>query len=61
MCGRKKPRSMIDKKLRGSNDLEVIIYDLKKQIDLLKEEIQAKQIEITNLNDKIKEQIKSSN
>jgi hypothetical protein len=61
MCGRKKPRSMIDKRQRGSNDLEVIIYDLKKQIDLLKEEIQAKQIEITNLNDKIKEQIKSSN
>ena len=61
MCGRKKPRSMIDKRQRGSNDLEVIIYDLKKQIDLLKEEIQAKQIEITNLNYKIKEQIKSDN
>ena len=61
MCGRKKPRSMIDKKLRGSNDLEVIIYNLKKQIDILKEEIQANQIEITNLNEKLKEQIKSDN
>lgn len=49
MCGRKKPNSMIDKKLRGSNDLEVIIYDLKKQIDLLREEIQLKEIEIKKL------------
>jgi hypothetical protein len=61
MCGRKKTAGMIDKKLRGSNDLEVIIYNLKKQIDILKEEIQANQIEITNLNEKLKEQIKSDN
>ena len=65
MCGRKKPRSMNNTN-KEINDgdwllLQTIIYDLKKQIDLLKEEIQAKQIEITNLNDKIKEQIKSSN
>jgi hypothetical protein len=49
MCGRKKPRSMIDRKQRGSNDLEVIIYDLKKQIDILREEIQAKNIELKKL------------
>ncbi len=49
MCGRKKPRSMIDRKQRGSNDLEVIIHDLKKQIDLLREEIQLKEIEIKKL------------
>ena len=40
---------MIDKKQRGSNDLEVIIYELKKQIDLLREEIQVKEIEIQKL------------
>jgi len=51
MCGRKKPRSMIDRKQRGSNDLEVIIYDLKKQIDLLQEEIQAKELELKKLRD----------
>jgi len=56
MCGRKKPRSMIDKKQRGSNDLEVIIYDLKKQIDLLREEIQAKEIEIQKLKESKTEQ-----
>ena len=49
MCGRKKPNSMINKKLRGPNDLEVIIYDLKKQIDLLREELQLKEIEIKKL------------
>jgi len=51
MCGRKKPRSMIDRKQRGSNDLEVIIYDLKKQIDILREEIQAKELELKKLKD----------
>ena len=55
MCGRKKPTSMIDKKLRGSHDLEVVIYDLKKQIDILKEELQAKEIQIKLLEDKVKE------
>ena len=53
MCGRKKPRSMIDKKQRGSNDLEVIIYELRKQIDLLKEELQAKEIELKQTKDKL--------
>ena len=53
MCGRKKPRSMIDRKQRGSNDLEVIIYELKKQIDLLREELQAKEIELKQIKDKL--------
>ena len=56
MCGRKKPRSMIDKKLRGSNDLEVIIYELKKEIDRLNEELQAKEIELQKIKDKIEHQ-----
>jgi Skp family chaperone for outer membrane proteins len=53
MCGRKKPNSMIDKKLRGSNDLEVIIYELKKEIDRLNEELQAKEIELQKIKDKL--------
>ena len=40
---------MIDRKQRGSHDLEVTIYDLKKDIDLLKEDIQAKDIYIKKL------------
>jgi hypothetical protein len=61
MCGRKKPRSMIDKKQRGSNDLEVIIYDLKKDIDLLKEDIQAKDIYIKKLEQELDKSIRSEN
>ena len=61
MCGRKKPRSMIDKKQRGSNDLEVIIYDLKKDIDLLKEDIQAKNIYIKKLEQELDKSIRSEN
>jgi len=48
MCGRKKPK-MLDKSLRGTNDLEVIIYNLKKEIDRLNEELQAKDIELKKL------------
>ena len=44
---------MIDRKQRGSNDLEVVIHDLKKEIDRLNEEVQAKQIEIKLLEEAI--------
>lgn len=37
---------MKDRKQRGSNDLEVIIYDLKKEIDRLNEEIQILNLEL---------------
>jgi len=40
---------MLDKKMRGTNDLEVIIYNLKKEIDRLNEELQAKDIELKQL------------
>jgi hypothetical protein len=61
MCGRKKPNSMIDKKQRGSHDLEVIIFDLKKDIDLLKEDIQAKDIYIKKLEQELDKSIRSEN
>ena len=60
MCGRKKPK-MLDKSLRGTNDLEVIIYNLKKQIDLLKEDTQAKDIYIKKLEQEIDKSIRSNN
>lgn len=44
---------MIDKNHRGSNDLEVIIHKLKKEIDRLNLELQIKEIEIQKLQDKI--------
>jgi hypothetical protein len=52
---------MIDKKQRGSHDLEVIIFDLKKDIDLLKEDIQAKDIYIKKLEQELDKSIRSEN
>jgi len=43
---------MIDRKQRGSNDLEVIIHELKKEIDRLNEEVQAKDLELQKLQSK---------
>ena len=48
MCERTKQK-MLDKKMLGTNDLEVIIYNLKKEIDRLNEELQAKDIELKQL------------
>jgi len=60
MCGRKKPK-MIDKSLRGTNDLEVVIYNLKKEIDRLNEEVQAKEIYIKKLENELDKSIRSDN
>ena len=60
MCGRKKPK-MLDKSLRGTNDLEVVIYNLKKEIDRLNEEVQAKQIYIKKLEYELDKSIRSDN
>lgn len=60
MCGRKKPK-MLDKSLRGTNDLEVIIYNLKKEIDRLNEEVQAKEIYIKKLEYELDKSIRSNN
>ena len=52
----KKTRSMIDASLRGSHDLEKVIYELRKENDLLREEIQALEIKIKLLKEAKKEQ-----
>jgi hypothetical protein len=61
MCGRKKTRSMIDGSLRGSHDLEKIIYELRKKIDSLNEDIKAKDIYIKKLEQEIDKSIRSDN
>ena len=43
---------MQDRKQRGNNDLEVIIHDLKKEIDRLNEEIQILNIQLKKEMDK---------
>jgi hypothetical protein len=52
---------MLDKSLRGTNDLEVVIYNLKKEIDRLNEEVQAKQIYIKKLEYELDKSIRSDN
>ena len=60
MCGRKKPK-MLDKKMRGTNDLEVVIYNLKKQADLDQEEIQRLNLIIKKLEEDLENSFKSVN
>jgi len=60
MCGRKKPK-MLDKKMRGSHDLEVRIYDLMKQADLDQEEIQRLNLIIKKLEEDLENENKSVN
>ena len=52
---------MIDLKQRGSHDLEVIIYKLKKHTDVLERLIFERDEEIKELKVQLKDQIKSSN
>jgi len=58
MCERKKPK-MLDRKMRGSNDLEVKIYDLMKQADLNQEEIQRLNLIIKKLEEDLENENKS--
>jgi len=60
MCGRKKPK-MLDRKMRGSHDLEVRIYDLMKQADLNQEEIQRLNLIIKKLEEDLENAHKSVN
>ncbi len=60
MCERTKPKK-IDKKMRGSHDLEVRIYDLMKQSDLDHEEIQRINLIIKKLEEDLENSFKSVN
>ena len=60
MCERTKPK-MLDKKMRGSHDLEVRIYDLMKQNDFNQEEIQRLNLIIKKLEEDLENENKSVN
>lgn len=60
MCARKKPK-MLDKSLRGTHDLEVTIYNLKNELDNLKQDIDAKNIYIKKLEQELDKSIRSNN
>ena len=60
MCQRTKPK-MLDKKMRGSHDLEVRIYNLMKKADLDQEEIQRLNLIIKKLEEDLENSFKSVN
>ena len=60
MCERTKPK-MLDKKMRGSHDLEVRIYDLMKQNDFNQEEIQRLNLIIKKLEEDLEKHLRSTN
>ena len=60
MCERTKTK-MLDKKMRGSHDLEVRIYDLMKQNDFNQEEIQRLNLIIKKLEEDLENTSKSVN
>jgi flagellar motor switch protein FliM len=60
MCERTKPK-MLDKKMRGSQDLEVRIYDLMKQADISQEEIQRLNLIIKKLEEDLEKHLRSNN
>ena len=60
MCERTKPK-MLDKKMRGSHDLEVRIYDLMKQVDISQEEIQRLNLIIKKLEEDLEKHLRSTN
>ena len=60
MCGRKKPK-MLDKKMRGSHDLEVKLYEALKQAELDQEEIQRLNLIIKKLEEDLENSSKSVN
>ena len=60
MCERTKPK-MLDKKMRGSNDLEVRIYNLMKQADISQEEIQRLNLIIKKLEEDLEKHLRSNN
>ena len=60
MCERTKPK-MLDKKMQGSHDLEVRIYNLMKQADLNQEEIQRLNLIIKKLEEDLENSFKSVN
>jgi len=61
MCGDRKKPKMLDRKMRGSHDLEVRIYDLMKQADFDQEEIQRLNLIIKKLEEDLENENKSVN
>ena len=53
MCGRKKTKSMVNKEIKTSQELDILINDLKRHLAYLEEDLKVKNIEIMQLKAKL--------
>jgi len=53
MCGRKKTKSMVNKEIKTSQQLDILINDLKRHLAFLEEDLKVKTIEIMQLRAKL--------
>ena len=53
MCGRKKTKAMINKEIKTSQELDLLINDLKRHLAFLEEDLKVKNIEIMQLRAKL--------
>jgi hypothetical protein len=53
MCGRKKTKSMVNKEIKTSQELDILINDLKRHLAFLEEDLKVKNIEIMELRAKL--------
>jgi hypothetical protein len=53
MCGRKKTKSMVNKEIKTSQELDILINDLKRHLAFLEEDLKVKNIEILQLRAKL--------
>ena len=53
MCGRKKTKSMVNKEIKNSQELDILINDLKRHLAYLEEDLKVKNIEIMQLRAKL--------
>jgi hypothetical protein len=60
MCERTKPK-MLDRKMRGTHDLEVRLYELMKDNELSKEEIKRLNSIIKKLEEDLEKHLRSNN
>ena len=53
MCGRKKTKSMVNKEIKTSQELDILINYLKRHLAFLEEDLKVKNIEIMQLRAKL--------
>ena len=53
MCGRNKTKNMVNREIKNSQELDILINDLKRHLAFLEEDLKIKNIEIMQLRAKL--------